>query len=74
VAVLQALLRLRQQRLGFRNPRRQRLDQCRLLGQQRILLGSTKRNRNGGGMRKSRSQLLEIEERLLAGSKGESMK
>ena len=38
VAVLRSLPRLRQQRLEFRNPRRQPLDQRRLLREQRVLL------------------------------------
>jgi hypothetical protein len=38
VAVLRGLLRPRQQRFEFRNPRRQTLDQRRLLGKQRVLL------------------------------------
>ena len=38
VAVLRGLLRLRQQRLEFRDPCRQPLDQRRLLAQQRVLV------------------------------------
>ncbi len=41
VAVLRGLLRPRQQRLEFRNPRRLTLDQHRLLGKQRVLLTVT---------------------------------